>query len=236
VSRGYSELRTLEPNRCRARRTLSNPARNSSISRFAPSWNSSTSPLSQPTTQSATAWPRVCPASVTDAPAHPGAGPPLGMIDGAIAVVTASGFEVGGPTVCTSFGVGFVGVTATTDSDRSATVSSRSGEVGTLAGVADVEVGDGGGDTTASSARDASATRSPAATGRDPRQPAMEAIAVPEAAVCVLCSPHGSAQEVRSAASEVPPPADPPLPVSVRSPSQWAERSGGLGVPNRGMW
>ena len=195
VSRGYSELRTFEPNRCRARRTLSNPARNSSISRFAPSRNSCTSPLSQPATQSATAWARDCPASVTDAPAHRGAGTPSGMFDGAVVVVTASRFEGGGAAVCASSGVGFIGLTVATESDRSATGSLRSGEVGTLAGVAGVEVGDGGGDTAASGPRDASGTRSPAARRPSRRSPR----AAPASAPPISCPERLSARSPRPA-------------------------------------
>jgi hypothetical protein len=55
------------------------------------------------------------------------------------------------------------------------------------------------------------------------------------AAASVPDSPHWSAQKARCAASRGPSPVALPLPGSVRSPAQRAERLDGLGVPNRGM-
>jgi hypothetical protein len=77
--------------------------------------------------------------------------------------MAASGFEGGGATVCASSGLGFAGVTVAIDPDGSATVSVRSGEVGTLAGGA-VGVRDGGGDTASLSLSDASGIGTPTAT------------------------------------------------------------------------
>jgi len=64
------------------------------------------------------------------------------MFGGAIAAVTPLTWKAAVPLSASS-GVGLVGVLVATESDRSATVFRWSGEVGTLAGVTAVEVGDG---------------------------------------------------------------------------------------------
>jgi hypothetical protein len=164
-------LQLRPPTIVRARHdsTLSNPAWNSPISRFAASRNSCTS-SSQLTTLSATTrlfgcrWPaHDCPASVLDTPPLPALATASGTFGGAAVAMAASGFEGGGGTVCASSGLGFAGVTVAIDPEGSATVSVRSGEVGTLAGGA-VGVRDGGDDTASSSPSDASGIGTPTAT------------------------------------------------------------------------
>ena len=161
-------LQLRPPTIVRARHdsTLSNPAWTSPISRFAASRNSCTS-SSQLITLSATTrlfgcrWPACdCPASVVDAPPLPALA--SGTFGGAAGAMTASGFEGGDAPVCASSGLGFAGVTLAIGPDGSATVSVRSGEVGTLAGGA-VGVRDGGADTASLSLSDASGIGTPTA-------------------------------------------------------------------------
>jgi hypothetical protein len=147
---------------------LSKSARTSPISRFAASRNPCTSPSIQLMTLSATTrlfgcpWPALdCPASVRDAPPLPALA--SATFGGAAVAMAASGFEGGGATVCASSGLGYAGVTLAIDPDGSATVSLRSGEVGTLAGAA-VGVRDGGGDAASLSPSEASGTCTPPAT------------------------------------------------------------------------
>lgn len=135
----------------RRRRTFSTPARSSPISRFAPSWNSCTSPSSQLTTLSVTT--RLfgcrgpagdCPASVVDAPPLPALATVSEPFGGEAGAMIASGFEGGDARVCASSGLGFAGVAVAIDPDRSVT--------------------ERGGDAASLSPRDASGTCTPPAT------------------------------------------------------------------------